>query len=105
MNERLKEIMDLHRKLADCIGHRVKDAPLAKKVVEAEVNAFNEMYFCGNAIRLNLVAAIMEQYLEALKSQGVYKPELVKDTRSLIASAFVHGGGGRMDDYGTGKNS
>lgn len=98
MNEKLKEIMDLHRRFAECIRRKEKNVPLAQEVVKAEVDAFNEMYFCGNTIRLNMVAAIMEQYLETLKQQRVYDAGLVSNTRMLVASAFIPGCGGRMDD-------
>ena len=92
MEEKLKEIMRLHKLFAEKIACREKDVPLAKQLLQKEIDAFNGLYFCGNSFRCNVVAAIMEQYIGALKAQGVYDEGLVANTKVLMGSAFIPGG-------------
>lgn len=91
MEERLKEIMDLHRRFSESIGRKEKAVPLAKEVLQKEVDAFNGLYFCGNNIRCNMVAALMERYIETLKSQGIYDEGLVTNTKELMGTAYMCG--------------
>ncbi len=92
MEEKLKEIMKLHKLFAEKVARGEKDVPLAIEVLQKEADAFNGLYFCGNDLRRNMVAALMERYIETLKRQGIYDEGLVCNTKSLMASAYMRGG-------------
>ena len=92
MEEKLKEIMDLHKRFSESIGRKEKNVPLAIEVLQKEADAFNGLYFCGNTLRCNMVAALMERYIETLKKQGIYDEGLVTNTKELMATAYMCGG-------------
>lgn len=94
MEEKLKEINGLYEKVIECIKDRepssAKDgAVLLSKVINAEVELFNKVYGSCGTIRSDVLAALMEAHLDAMKGAGVYRAESVTNVKRALGSVCM----------------